>query len=265
MKRGDRGANVRQLQQLLKQAGFVLKVDGDYGENTEKAVLHYQKRHDLVPDGCAGAKTLTALKGGNTDKYLKLPTLRQGARQLGVPLAAVLAVNEVESRGCGFDAKGRPVILFERHIMYRRLQAKGMRQQQLDALAAKEPNLVNAEAGGYLGGEDEWQRLEQAKQIDESCAIEAASWGLFQIMGEHWQRLGYDSAQDWQTQMQTSEASQFLAFSRFIKANHPLLTALRSQHWAVFAKGYNGPSYQRNAYDAKLARAYNHYLTSIRA
>lgn len=265
MKLGDRGANVRQLQQLLKQAGFVLKIDGDYGENTEKAVQHYQKQQDLVPDGCAGTKTLTALKGGDTDKYLKLPTLRQGAKQLDVPLAAVLAVNEVESRGCGFSTSGHPVILFERHIMYRRLQAKGMRQQKIDAFAKVYPELVNEEAGGYLGGEAEWQRLEQAKQIDESCAIEAASWGLFQIMGEHWQRLGYNSAQDWQTQMETSESSQFLAFSRFIKASHPLLTALRDQHWAVFAKGYNGPCYQRNAYDAKLARAYNHYLTSVRA
>lgn len=56
MKRGDRGADVRQLQQLLKQAGLFLKVDGDYGENAEKALLHYQTQYNLVPDGCTGDK-----------------------------------------------------------------------------------------------------------------------------------------------------------------------------------------------------------------
>ncbi|MFM2477308.1 N-acetylmuramidase domain-containing protein [Celerinatantimonas sp. MCCC 1A17872] len=263
MKQGDRGANVRHLQQLLKKAGYAIEADGDYGPATEKAVQAFQKSTQLVPDGCAGAKTLAALSGKPTDKYLKMPMLKQGARQLDVPLAAILAVNEVESRGCGFDEQFRPVILFERHIMYRRLQAKGLRQQQIDAIAKAHPNLVNASAGGYEGGAAEWQRLNDAKAIDEDCAIEAASWGLFQIMGMHWQRLGYASAKDWQNQMQASESAQFIAFTRFIKASHPLLSALRSQHWADFASGYNGPNYQRNAYDAKLARAYTHYLTRV--
>ncbi|WP_328515044.1 N-acetylmuramidase domain-containing protein [Ralstonia pseudosolanacearum] len=34
------------------------------------------------------------------------------------------AVNEVESRGSGFLPDGRPVILFERHVMYRQLQGR---------------------------------------------------------------------------------------------------------------------------------------------
>lgn len=31
---------------------------------------------------------------------------------------------------------------------------------------------------------------------------------------------------------------------------------LMSRNWAGFAKGYNGPAYAQNAYDVKLAQAY---------
>jgi len=39
-----------------------------------------------------------------------------------------------------------------------------------------------------------------------------------------------------------------------------LTGALKSKDWAVFARRYNGPGYQANAYDKKLARAYLLFL-----
>jgi hypothetical protein len=38
-----------------------------------------------------------------------------------------------------------------------------------------------------------------------------------------------------------------------------LLAALQSHDWAAFAKGYNGPGYAKNAYDVKLAEAYERF------
>ena len=86
-----------------------------------------------------------------------------------------------------------------------------------------------------------------------------ASWGAFQIMGFHWQRLGYASVQDFVAEMEAGENQQFEAFARFIETDPALLKALQGKRWATFAKLYNGPAYARNLYDVKLERAYQRH------
>ncbi|MCQ4319729.1 N-acetylmuramidase domain-containing protein [Stutzerimonas stutzeri] len=256
LRNGSRGLAVRQLQTQLNGHGAGLYVDGDFGAATEAAVRAYQRKVGLVADGVAGAKTLAALAGADTSRLLKQKDLREAAERLGVPLASVMAVNQVESRGAGFASNGRPVILFERHVMFERLQANGLTEAEADALAAKFPALVNRRPGGYAGGTVEHQRLAQAKQIHTASALESASWGLFQIMGYHWARLGYLDAQHFADCMQLSEAAQLDAFVCFIETDPALHKALKARHWKAFAKGYNGPAYAKNLYDVKLARAY---------
>lgn len=256
LRNGDRSQAVRLLQQQLNHNGAGLLVDGHYGDVTEKAVRAYQLKLGLVADGIAGSKTLAALAGADTGRLLKQRDLQQAADRLGVPLASVMAVNQVESRGEGFGANGRPVILFERHVMHARLQANGMTAAQADALAARHPGIVSRTPGGYLGGVAEHQRLAQAQQIHATAALESASWGLFQVMGYHWDRLGYLDARHFADCMQLSEAAQLDAFVSFIEADPALLKALKALKWAEFAKRYNGPAYAKNLYDVKLARAY---------
>lgn len=253
---GARGLSVRNLQAALTLAGFAVPVDGDFGEQTERAVAAYQRRAGLVDDGVAGPKTLAALHGYDISRYLKRQDLQQAADRLGVPLASVMAVNQVESRGEGFASNGRPVILFERHVMHARLQTNGLSEAEADALAAKHPALVNRQSGGYIGGTAEHQRLAQAQQIHAAAALESASWGLFQIMGYHWQRLGYHDAQHFADTMALSEAAQLDAFVTFIETDSALHKALKGKKWAEFARRYNGPNYARNLYDVKLARAF---------
>ncbi|MBO9589052.1 N-acetylmuramoyl-L-alanine amidase [Devosia sp.] len=74
LKRGSRGAAVRALQDLLNRAnhgaGFTplpLKIDGDFGEATDKAVRVAQERLGLVVDGKVGKQTSTALKRAAED------------------------------------------------------------------------------------------------------------------------------------------------------------------------------------------------------
>lgn len=253
---GSRGLSVRNLQAALKQAGFAVEVDGDFGEQTERAVAAFQRRAGLVDDGVVGPKTLAALAGCDTAKLLKRQDLQQAADRLGVPLASVMAINQVESRGEGFASNGRPVILFERHVMHARLQANGLSVAEVDAIAAKQPALVNRKAGGYIGGTAEHQRLAQAQQLHAIAALESASWGLFQIMGYHWQRLGYHDAHHFADTMALSEAAQLDAFVTFIETEPALHKALKARKWAEFARRYNGPAYAKNLYDVKLARAY---------
>lgn len=62
--KGMTGGDVKSLQRLLFADGYSVGKsgdDGDFGNDTEKAVINYQKDHELDPDGIAGEKTLTAL------------------------------------------------------------------------------------------------------------------------------------------------------------------------------------------------------------
>ena len=56
VKRGDRGAAVRQVQSALG-----ISADGEFGAQTEKAVKRFQKRKGLAVDGVVGPETRDAL------------------------------------------------------------------------------------------------------------------------------------------------------------------------------------------------------------
>ncbi|MBR8055670.1 N-acetylmuramidase family protein [Burkholderia vietnamiensis] len=257
LRKGDTGDNVALLQRRLTRAGFPTPETHIFDHDTESAVMSLQKARGLVIDGLAGSKTMAAIALDiATVRHLSDADIVKAAGTLGVPVAAIRAVNEVESRGEGFLPDGRPVILFERHVFYKRLKARGL---DVDALAAKYPNVVSPERGGYMGGAAEYTRLAIAERIDADAAHESASWGAFQIMGYHWQALEYASVADFVARMQHSEADHLDAFVRFIAADTALLSALKGKKWAAFAKGYNGPDYARNLYDVKLARAFDRY------
>ena len=173
------------------------------------------------------------------------------ADTLSVHPAELWTVLQVETRGCGFFADRRPVILFERHIFSRRTQGR------FDAQA---PDLSNAKAGGYAGGVAEYGRLERALALDAPAALMSASWGLGQVMGFHASDLGYGSVEQFVSRMVESEDAQLAALAAFIQKNG-LAKALKTHDWATFARGYNGPAYATNQYDKKLAEAYRRLST----
>lgn len=64
LRKGDRGADVKTLQQLLLTKGMTLPqygADGIFGGETQKAVIAFQKDWGLDADGVAGPKTWAAL------------------------------------------------------------------------------------------------------------------------------------------------------------------------------------------------------------
>lgn len=59
---GSSGASVRELQTLLRNAGFDPgPIDGIFGSRTQSAVIAFQRSRGLTPDGVVGAATWTAL------------------------------------------------------------------------------------------------------------------------------------------------------------------------------------------------------------
>lgn len=58
---GDRGQQVRRLQEALNARGENLIADGIFGPSTRAAVIAFQARSGLTPDGIVGARTRQAL------------------------------------------------------------------------------------------------------------------------------------------------------------------------------------------------------------
>lgn len=177
---------------------------------------------------------------------------QNAADLLGVPVAAVKAVATVESNGNGFLADGRPKILFERHVFKKRMEAKGISTSKIPT------GICSATTGGYLGGEDEHERLDMAAKYNRDIALESASWGAFQIMGYHWKALGYPTLQAFIND-QYKAAGQLDTFIRFIKADPRLVKALKAKDWTSFASIYNGPNFAKNSYHTKMASAYKQF------
>jgi hypothetical protein len=224
------------------------------------APLIPRPRRSARPALSAASTALAALASRRRRcSHLSDADLARGAEALAVPLACICAVIEVESRGCGFLRDARPVILFERHVFWQRLEAHGI---DPGPHAAQLPELVSRRPGGYEGGAAEHRRLARASRIDAAAACESASWGAFQVMGYHWERLGYPDIQAFVACMERDEAAHLDAFVRFVMTDRKLLAALQARDWADFARGYNGPEYARNRYDVKLERAYYEYANA---
>lgn len=180
------------------------------------------------------------------------------AEALGVEVAALKAVVEVEcsSKG-GFLVDGRPRILFEGHIFWRRLALRGI---DPEPLAAEHPDIIYPrwERSHYRGGVGEWERFGCASAICHGAAIESASWGLFQIMGFHWKTCGCSSAEDFAERMGRSEGEQMKLAMRFLQKTG-IAEWLKTKDWSTFALRYNGSGYKANHYDTRLQRAYEKF------
>ena len=180
------------------------------------------------------------------------------AETLGVEVAALKAVVEVEcsSKG-GFLVDGRPRILFEGHIFWRRLALRGI---DPEPLAAEHPDIIYPrwERSHYRGGAGEWERFGCASAICHGAAIESASWGLFQNMGFHWKTCGCSSPEDFAELMSRSEGEQMKLAMRFLQKTG-IAEWLKTKDWSTFALRYNGSGYKANRYDTRLQRAYEKF------
>lgn len=249
--------SVRYLQQQLVAHGFDLVVDGIWGVDTVQALRSFQQQRHLPMTGVVDLHTESALIMPVNTRLLGADDLFRAAHLLGVPAASVAAVAHVENRIAGFDETGMPALLFDRLQFYRRLLATGMNKASVAALVAQSPSLVHPGQDSHQHMLTEYERFILATEIDKNCAIEAGSWGMFQIPGIHWARLGYIDPLDFMLSMQQSEGSQLEAFCKFILTDRTLLGALHNRDWATFARLYNGPAYRAGLYDVRLAQTFS--------
>ena len=182
---------------------------------------------------------------------------KDAAKIIGIEIAAIKAVAEIEAPRGGFDALGRLTILFEPHIFWKELRKRNIDPAKLQK---KDPDLLNPVWNPKLYGKFsiQWDKMNRAKVINEEAALCSASYGAFQIMGFNFKSCGYNTVKAFVADLEKGEANQLNAFCNYIKSVM-LDDELRNKDWKGFARGYNGPAYWKNLYDSKLNKAYLKY------
>lgn len=170
------------------------------------------------------------------------------AAEYGVEVAALKAITTVESGRMGsWAADGRPNILFEKRIFSRRTNGR---------YDATNPNVSDPRGGGYpVRQADRWAQLREAYALDPENAVASASWGRFQILGQHYNAAGYGSATEFVSALAKSEVLQLQAFMRWARSNE-LIDEIQRLDFDGFAARYNGPTYQQFGYADKMRAAY---------
>jgi hypothetical protein len=203
---------------------------------------------DLMPLGASRSSS-------NDNDEISDAKWNELATNLGVEVAALKAIKEVESGGRkAVEANGWPPILFEGHVFWGELKKAGIDPNKY--VTGNENILYPKWTKAYYS-ENQLDRLLKAAQIHEEAAIASASYGLFQIMGFNYEIFGLNKPSELLTEMKKGAERQMELLGIFLKKNTAMLTALKNKDWAAFAERYNGPRYKENNYDTKLASAYN--------
>lgn len=187
---------------------------------------------------------------------LDLPMI---GKTIGVGEDPIHALLDTEARSSGFDRLGRTTMLFEPHVFYRMLRARG--DQRLLELAVDE-GLAYPKWGQRPYPSDSYPRLMAANKFAPMEALSSASWGLGQLMGFNHALAGYKSPEAMVQAFMDDEEYQLRAMVRFIvsaglddelraldaaKTDTQMLNAARA-----FSRGYNGAGFEKNGYHTKL-------------
>lgn len=187
----------------------------------------------------------------------ELQIISSTARANAIEAATLMAVVEVESNGQTYtvlDGQKLPLIRIEGHY-FDRLVPRHL-QKEARALGLASPTMgavknPSSQAARY-------KMLARMMKLDRDAAIMSCSWGVGQVMGSHWDWLGYASAVDFYQKVTGSVIGQIEAMVRYIQ-KAGLMDELQRHDWSAFARGYNGPAYARFGYHTKLEAAYERH------
>jgi len=164
LRRGAKGAAVKELQTLLQRHGIAVTADGDFGGRTEAAVQQFQREKNLRADGIVGAATWSALRGNTA----AAPTLPQPAATTAPqPAAPTPSQSAAQQQRSPIQRTGEDV----REIIRQtgETQREVQRQQEQPQQHAQQPEsdvatvaryiapVIIGSAGGYIT-----QRLQDA-------------------------------------------------------------------------------------------------------
>ncbi|RLD64813.1 MAG: hypothetical protein DRI95_10045 [Bacteroidetes bacterium] len=200
------------------------------------------------------------------NKYGNL--LMELSKQLGIDLAAVVAVIGVESGGEGFD-DGKVLIRFENHLFYRYwgkengkiFKAHFKFSNDKKWLGHKFRKDADDEWGSFHGDQyKEHEVLAFARKLDENLALISISMGLPQILGRNSKLIGYDNVVEMYENF--NRDIRFHIFGLFDFLSPRMIKYLRNKEFVNFAKYYNGAG-QARRYGKWLQDYYEAFPTNI--
>ena len=112
----------------------------------------------------------------------------------------------------------------------------------------------------------EWVAFNDAFAKSKEGALLSTSIGLGQIMGFHFERLGFKTVGEMWDHAKKSLENQVWQICKFIETDNKLKFALKTRDWFTVASIYNGSGflalarkYGREPYNISLAKAYGSY------
>ncbi|MDE6316060.1 MAG: N-acetylmuramidase family protein [Muribaculaceae bacterium] len=195
------------------------------------------------------------------DRYSRLSDAdyRSVADGLGVSVACIKAVVEIETGNCGqgFGPDSLPIINFDVNMFRKYAVRRGIKPAQYHGSHAVVFGKPDVRRYGSQQAA-QYARLNAAMDIDSVAAMEGTFWGMFQIGGFNWRLCGCDSVQQFVERMSYSERAQLELFAAYVKARR-LDRFLVRHDWAAFALRYNGPGFRKMNYDVRLAAAFRRH------
>lgn len=178
------------------------------------------------------------------------------AANVGCEPAVIDAILQTETNADAFDPSRRLIIRPEFHKIATCPYIDPAHKKA--ALKIPQPKLPAYERDPVHAGSVAWQYVDRlAAECGEEAAFWITSFGSPQIMGFNAPMCGYDSPSAMVRDFADSEDAQLFAMGKFIVAAG-LKEACRLRKWKAIARSYNGKDYAKNAYDSKLAFAYEH-------
>lgn len=226
------------------------------GHHAGHHVAHKPKARHLSPAGHKAVQRPHTPRGA---ELLSDADCQAAAEALGTGISAALvrAFAEVESGGkSGFGADGRPVIAYEGHV-FRKLTHRAYDADH-PFLSYKYVKKAGPEWQHNNATQTKaWETLTEALALDHDAALQACSWGMFQVMGFNYKDCGYDTPDAFVAAMKGGEKGQLLAFVGFCKKKAGMVAAMQAKDFVGMASRYNGDDY--GDYDQRIAKAYKRH------
>ena len=173
-------------------------------------------------------------------------------KKQGMDTASLLSIISVETPGQGFDSKtGKILIQFEPSWFKKKAPYAPSGLWSV--------NKVDVQS-------KEWLAFNDAFSKDADAAMQSTSIGLGQLMGFHYQRLGYRTVGDMWDDAKKGIENQINQLVKFINTDNNLKIALMNEDWRTVATIYNGSGYEqlalkyhRKPYDESMRDAYEQF------
>lgn len=244
------------------------EVTEDEQTHKKKTKITIEHHYKVVDDGKPRTVVLNVL--GSRLNYPSPSTFSEEqykamAMQLNVEVAAIKAIVMQECSGIPFEINGLPKIRYERHRFYKLLQLRYESQAAAAVQAAHKkgvkkkiepfknpypqfPDLCFLTSGGYgPEGLHQYEKLAQAAELDFDLAIQACSWGGFQILAHEYAACGCVTSFEFANKFMSGSNGQMNIFVLFMKNVKPHgIEALRSRDWEGVASAYNGGNWEDN-------------------